>query len=94
MFLLIITFNFKTDPLNKSAPACVENIADAVTHARFVGTDTASDGDVLMKILQVGILKLVENFLCEQYHDTNAFYLCSIGLENTYAISSWISSDK
>lgn len=41
------------DPGNKTAPACVENIADAVTHARFVGTDTASDGDVLMKILQV-----------------------------------------
>jgi golgi-specific brefeldin A-resistance guanine nucleotide exchange factor 1 len=31
----------------------VENIADAVTHARFVGTDQASDGVVLMKILQV-----------------------------------------
>lgn len=34
-------------------PATVENIADAVTHARFVGTDQASDGVVLMKILQV-----------------------------------------
>lgn len=31
----------------------MENIADAVTHARFVGTDQASDGVVLMKILQV-----------------------------------------
>jgi hypothetical protein len=31
----------------------VENIADAVTHARFVGTDQSSDGVVLMKILQV-----------------------------------------
>ncbi|KAK3910453.1 Golgi-specific brefeldin A-resistance guanine nucleotide exchange factor 1 [Frankliniella fusca] len=41
------------DPTNKTVPTCVENIADAVTHARFVGTDTASDGDVLMKILQV-----------------------------------------
>ncbi|XP_034244436.1 Golgi-specific brefeldin A-resistance guanine nucleotide exchange factor 1 isoform X2 [Thrips palmi] len=41
------------DPSIKTAAACVENIADAVTHARFVGTDTASDGDVLMKILQV-----------------------------------------
>lgn len=31
----------------------MENIADAVTHARFVGTDQASDGVVLMKIVQV-----------------------------------------
>lgn len=28
-------------------------MADAVTHARFVGTDHASDEVVLMKILQV-----------------------------------------
>jgi hypothetical protein len=34
----------------------VENIADAVTHARFVGTDQASDGVVLMKILQVVVV--------------------------------------
>lgn len=34
-------------------PATVEDIADAVTHARFVGTDHSSDGVVLMKILQV-----------------------------------------
>ncbi|KAJ8022774.1 Golgi-specific brefeldin A-resistance guanine nucleotide exchange factor 1 [Holothuria leucospilota] len=31
----------------------IENIADAVTHARFIGTDTGSDEVVLMKILQV-----------------------------------------
>ncbi|XP_054265993.1 Golgi-specific brefeldin A-resistance guanine nucleotide exchange factor 1-like isoform X2 [Macrosteles quadrilineatus] len=41
------------DPGGKSVPAAVERIADAVTHARFVGTDQASDGVVLMKILQV-----------------------------------------
>lgn len=41
------------DPGGKSVPAAVEAIADAVTHARFVGTDQASDGIVLMKILQV-----------------------------------------
>ena len=28
-------------------------MADAVTHARFVGTDPANDEVVLMKILQV-----------------------------------------
>lgn len=31
----------------------MENIADAVTHARFVGADQASDGVVLLKIIQV-----------------------------------------
>ena len=29
----------------------VENLADAVTHARFVGTDSSSDEVVLMKII-------------------------------------------
>ncbi|CAG2065306.1 unnamed protein product, partial [Timema podura] len=41
------------DPTSKSVATTVENIADAVTHARFVGTDQASDGVVLLKILQV-----------------------------------------
>ncbi|XP_013140764.1 PREDICTED: Golgi-specific brefeldin A-resistance guanine nucleotide exchange factor 1 [Papilio polytes] len=41
------------DPTHPSVPAVVEDIADAVTHARFVGTDHSSDGVVLMKILQV-----------------------------------------
>lgn len=41
------------DPTYPSLAAIVENIADAVTHARFVGTDQASDGVVLMKIIQV-----------------------------------------
>lgn len=42
-----------TDPMNCSVPLTVYNIADAVTHARFVGTDQSSDAVVLMKILQV-----------------------------------------
>ncbi|XP_034951893.1 Golgi-specific brefeldin A-resistance guanine nucleotide exchange factor 1 [Chelonus insularis] len=33
--------------------SCVEAIADAVTHARFVGTDASGDGVVLMRIIQV-----------------------------------------
>ncbi|XP_056018280.1 Golgi-specific brefeldin A-resistance guanine nucleotide exchange factor 1-like isoform X3 [Ostrea edulis] len=37
----------------ETAPAAIENIADAVTHARFVGTDPGSDEVVLMKILHV-----------------------------------------
>ncbi|CAG0916826.1 unnamed protein product [Notodromas monacha] len=36
-----------------SSSAAVQHIADAVTHARFVGTDPANDEVVLMKILQV-----------------------------------------
>ena len=48
-----------------SHPNCVtgiEAIADAVTHARFVGTDPASDEVVLMKILQVRLFSVVVEF--------------------------------
>ncbi|VDI44231.1 golgi-specific brefeldin A-resistance guanine nucleotide exchange factor 1 [Mytilus galloprovincialis] len=41
------------DPSTDTAAAAIENIADAVTHARFVGTDPGSDEVVLMKILYV-----------------------------------------
>ncbi|XP_032868449.1 Golgi-specific brefeldin A-resistance guanine nucleotide exchange factor 1 isoform X2 [Amblyraja radiata] len=41
------------DPHHEGAAEGIENMADAVTHARFVGTDPASDEVVLMKILQV-----------------------------------------
>ncbi|ERL94183.1 hypothetical protein D910_11465 [Dendroctonus ponderosae] len=41
------------DPTHASVPHTVFNIADAVTHARFIGTDQSSDGVVLMRILQV-----------------------------------------
>ena len=43
-----------TEPTSESAASGIENLADAVTHARFVGTDPSSDEVVLMKILQVG----------------------------------------
>ena len=42
-----------TDPSCDTATAAIENVADAVTHARFVGTDPNSDEVVLMKILHV-----------------------------------------
>ncbi|KAK2500287.1 hypothetical protein MC885_017585 [Smutsia gigantea] len=42
-----------TDPAHEGTAEGMENMADAVTHARFVGTDPASDEVVLMKILQV-----------------------------------------
>ncbi|MBN3324360.1 GBF1 factor, partial [Atractosteus spatula] len=41
------------DSSHEGAAEGIENMADAVTHARFVGTDPASDEVVLMKILQV-----------------------------------------
>uniref|UniRef100_A0A672KPN6 Golgi-specific brefeldin A-resistance guanine nucleotide exchange factor 1 n=1 Tax=Sinocyclocheilus grahami TaxID=75366 RepID=A0A672KPN6_SINGR len=41
------------DANQEGAAEGIENMADAVTHARFVGTDPASDEVVLMKILQV-----------------------------------------
>lgn len=43
------------DANHESAAEAIENMADAVTHARFVGTDPASDEVVLMKILQVQV---------------------------------------
>ncbi|XP_076292687.1 sec7 domain-containing protein garz [Lasioglossum baleicum] len=41
------------DPEHLAVAQCVEAVADAVTHARFVGTDATGDGVVLMRILQV-----------------------------------------
>ncbi|XP_015114906.1 Golgi-specific brefeldin A-resistance guanine nucleotide exchange factor 1 [Diachasma alloeum] len=41
------------DPEHPAIGPCVEGVADAVTHARFVGTDASGDGVVLMRILQV-----------------------------------------
>uniref|UniRef100_A0A1B0DDP3 Uncharacterized protein n=1 Tax=Phlebotomus papatasi TaxID=29031 RepID=A0A1B0DDP3_PHLPP len=41
------------DPTHSHIATTVENIADAVTHARFVSIDQASDGVVLMKVVHV-----------------------------------------
>lgn len=41
------------DPTHGNITLTMQNIAYAVTHARFVGTDQASDAVVLMKIVQV-----------------------------------------
>ena len=41
------------DSAHPSAASGIENLSEAVTHARFVGTNPASDEVVLMKILQV-----------------------------------------
>jgi hypothetical protein len=47
----------------------VENIADAVTHARFVGTDPGSDEVVLMKILYVRNTRSFEKIIQELYSE-------------------------
>ncbi|XP_012064211.1 PREDICTED: golgi-specific brefeldin A-resistance guanine nucleotide exchange factor 1 [Atta cephalotes] len=41
------------DPNHPAIATCIEAIADAVTHARFVGADASGDGVVLMRVLQV-----------------------------------------
>lgn len=51
--MLINLFFTITDPTHPTLASAVGNIADAVTHAHFVGTDNASDGVVLLKVLQV-----------------------------------------
>ena len=57
--ILCLISNFspptRTDLHHPSAPNGVEKLSEAVTHARFVGTNPASDEVVLMKILQVSI---------------------------------------
>lgn len=52
---IVKTFFLPTcpDPTNPNKASIVQNIADAVTHARFVGEDNNSDGVVLLKIVQV-----------------------------------------
>lgn len=53
MYLLVSNTYFFLDHNHPTIASCVEAIADAVTHARFVGTDASGDGVVLMRILQV-----------------------------------------
>lgn len=50
---IVVESSTCTDPTHSAIAATVDSIADAVTHARFVGSDQASDGVVLMKIVQV-----------------------------------------
>ncbi|XP_046623685.1 Golgi-specific brefeldin A-resistance guanine nucleotide exchange factor 1 [Neodiprion virginianus] len=57
------------DPDHNAVAPCVESVADAVTHARFVGTDASGDGVVLMRILQVLrglVLSAAGNFLSNE----------------------------
>ena len=56
-------FSTFSDPKSEVAAAAIENIADAVTHARFVGTDPGSDEVVLMKILHVSVNSILGDFV-------------------------------
>ena len=51
--MAIFSLPHRADPTNPNKASIVQNIADAVTHARFVGGDNNSDGVVLLKIVQV-----------------------------------------
>ena len=62
---------FLTDPTCESAASGIENLADAVTHARFVGTDPSSDEVVLMKILQVLYCMLNKNCILRLQDTSN-----------------------
>ncbi len=48
------------EPTSEKSGAAIENVADAVTHARFVGTDPSNDEVVLMKILHVSLFRKQE----------------------------------
>lgn len=52
-FLSYNMCRFFLDSNHPAVATCVEAIADAVTHARFVGADASGDGVVLMRVLQV-----------------------------------------
>ncbi|XP_055916324.1 Golgi-specific brefeldin A-resistance guanine nucleotide exchange factor 1 [Eupeodes corollae] len=41
------------DPTHSNLAVTVESIADAVTHARFLGTDQSSDGVALFRVIEV-----------------------------------------
>lgn len=59
--IIILLYLCVTDPTSESAASGIENLADAVTHARFVGTDPSSDEVVLMKILQVHVQCMIRS---------------------------------
>ena len=71
IFMLLCPVNFLTDPTCESAASGIENLADAVTHARFVGTDPSSDEVVLMKILQVLYCMLNKNCILRLQDTSN-----------------------
>ena len=49
------------DVTKPGVKVAVENLADAVTHARFVGTDSSSDEVVLMKIIGMILINYISS---------------------------------
>lgn len=43
------------DPQRSSTPQAIMEVAEAVTHARFIGTNSSDDEVVLMRILRVSV---------------------------------------
>jgi len=79
-FLKIIS-----DANSVTAGAAIENIADAVTHARFVGTDPSNDEVILMKILHVRLLHTLT--LCHLCYLTILDNLCLCEKNTFYCIA-------
>lgn len=69
-----------SDASHDAAAEAIENMADAVTHARFVGTDPASDEVVLMKILQVHHLYIWHCLEVQDRLRLSCLLLCSLVL--------------
>ena len=59
--IICCIYQIYLDPSSESASSGIDNLADAVTHARFVGTDPSSDEVVLMKILQVSHMGILND---------------------------------
>lgn len=51
--LPFIILCLRTDPTSPNLADIVERIADAVTHARFMGTDQSSDSVTFMRVIEV-----------------------------------------
>ena len=73
------------DPTHPSAAGGVAALSEAVTHARFVGTNPASDEVVLMKILQVWPLLTIREL---QVYSVGWFGTGISTYRNTYIMHS------
>ena len=77
---------------NETSAHCVQQIADSITHARFVGTDSSSDEVVLMKILHVCQMFIIVLYLVLR---TNSFILKkNKGFANINAQSNRLLSNE
>ena len=49
----LVSFLLSLDPALFSTPQGIREVSEAVTHARFVGTNSSNDEVVLMRIIRV-----------------------------------------